>query len=244
MIDAPLLEPNMALFLDFDGTLAELAARPGDVSVGPDVISTLRRLQGELGGALAVVSGRPIDQLDEFLAPLQLPAAGLHGLEHRETLGSDIIKAGETDEIQTLKKRTLASGLLERGVFFEDKGPTLALHYRSHPELEGDLAKFVEEALQDLPLLHKVSGKMVIEAKPDASDKGVALRHFMEHPPFAGRRPVFVGDDVTDEDGIAAAQTLGGFGIKVGDSASCARYRLKDVTAVLAWLAGKSLIGI
>lgn len=237
MFEAPPLEPDMALFLDFDGVLAELAPRPEDVTVAPAVISRLKQLQGDLDGALAVISGRPIGQIDGFLSPLHLPAAGLHGLEYRETLNSDIQQAPVSDEIELLKDRARKSGLLERGIFFEDKGPTLALHYRSHPELGPDLSVFVEEALKDLPGLHSVAGKMVLEAKPHRSDKGVALRHFMEHPPFSKRRPVFIGDDVTDEDGIAAAQELGGFGIKVGDSATCARYRLENVAAVLSWLA-------
>lgn len=241
MNDAPHLEPGMALFLDFDGTLAELAARPEDVAVPSALIATLRRIQTDLDGALAVVSGRPVAEIDGFLAPLHLPAAGLHGLEHRETLGARVQRAEEGAEIRLLKQRTRDSGLLERGIYFEDKGPTLALHYRSHPDLEQELAAFVEEALQDLPGLHRVNGKMVIEAKPDASDKGVALRHFMGQMPFAGRTPVFIGDDVTDEDGIAAAQALGGFGIKVGEGDSCARYRLSGVAAVHAWLDRASL---
>ncbi|MEJ8476755.1 trehalose-phosphatase [Roseibium algae] len=228
----------MALFLDFDGTLADLAPRPEDVQVAPIVLSSLVGLQTYLDGALAIVSGRPIAQIDSFLAPLQLPAAGLHGLEHRMSLNAEVLRDELSPDILTLKGLLRDSNLQSKGVFLEDKGPAVALHYRSVPELENDVVAVMSEAVKGLSALHLVHGKMVVEAKPCARDKGYAVRAFLEHAPFTGRRPVFIGDDVTDEDGIAAAQNLGGIGIKVGDGESCALHRLENVAAVHEWLAG------
>jgi trehalose 6-phosphate phosphatase len=238
MKDLPPIGPNEALFLDFDGTLVDLAPRPEDVRVSDDLIAALSRLQDRLKGALAVVSGRPISQIDGFLAPLHLPAAGLHGLEHRHTVDADIERTKPGPEIRALKGVVRNSGLLEKGVYLEDKGATLALHYRSVPAMEEAVVRLMNEALEALPSLHIIRGKMVVEAKPFASDKGSAVRSFLEHAPFKGRKPIFIGDDVTDEDGIAAAQDAGGIGIKVGDGETCAHFRLRDVAAVHDWLAG------
>lgn len=226
----------MALFLDFDGTLVELAPRPQDVYVDPALSDVLLDLQGLLDGAVAVVTGRPIVQVDAFLQPVRLPAAGLHGLEQRDAPGGEIVSSPPDNQITRLAHHIAGSGLLERGVSLEDKGPALALHYRSVPELEGDVIDFLTRTLSLLPDLHMVHGKMVAEAKPKGRDKGTALRDFMEEPPFAGRRPVFIGDDVTDEDGLSAAIAAGGFGIKVGEGPTCAGFRLANVTAVLEWL--------
>lgn len=242
MKELPLIGPNQALFLDFDGTLVDLAPHPDDVRVSDDLIVALARLQDRLQGALAVVSGRPIAQIDRFLAPLHLPAAGLHGLEHRYTVNADIMRTEPGPEIRALKGVVRNSGLLEKGVFLEDKGATLAFHYRSVPAMEDAVVRVVSEALEALPALHIIRGKMVVEAKPFASDKGSAVQSFLEHEPFKGRKPIFIGDDVTDEDGIAAAQDAGGTGIKVGDGVTCAHYRLSDVAAVHDWLAGKTTV--
>lgn len=236
------IEPDQALFLDFDGTLVDLAPRPEDVRVAEGLIPTLAKLQERLDGALAVISGRPISQIDHYLTPLRLPAAGLHGLEHRMTADADIVREEPGPEIRALKGVIRTSGLLEKGVFLEDKIATIALHFRSVPHLEKAVIALVEEAVAALPCLHTVKGKMVVEAKPYASDKGQAVLSFLEHPPFQGRRPVFVGDDVTDEDGMAAAQGAGGIGIKVGAGETCAQHRIADVAAVHDWLAGRVMV--
>ncbi|MBD8891934.1 trehalose-phosphatase [Roseibium litorale] len=236
MTDLPHLEPDMALFLDFDGTLVELAARPQDVRVDPSLSDVLVSLQDLLGGAVAVVSGRPVEQIDAFLQPVRLPAAGLHGLEQRDAPGGKVLSSPPDNQITRLAHHIAGSGLLERGVTLEDKGPAIALHYRAVPELEAEVVDFMTRTLSLLPDLHMVHGKMVAEAKPKGRDKGTALRGFMEREPFSGRRPVFIGDDVTDEDGLSAANAGGGFGIKVGDGPTCARFRLANVTAVLEWL--------
>lgn len=236
------IRPNLALFLDFDGTLVDLAPRPEDVQVSDNVIISLARLQERLDGALAIISGRPISQIDQFLAPLHLPAAGLHGLEHRFAVDAEIIRAEPAPEISALKDLLRNSRLLQRGIFLEDKGATIALHYRAVPDMEDAVVNLMNEAVKALPSLHTVRGKMIIEAKPYTSDKGSAVHSFLEHPPFKGRTPVFIGDDVTDEDGIAATQEAGGIGIKVGDGVTCARYRLANVADVHDWLAGRMTV--
>ena len=233
----PPLSSDMAVFLDFDGTLAEIASHPDDVRVEPDLIASLKRVHDWLDGALAIVTGRPIAQVDAFLSPLRLRSAGLHGLERRPDYGSEIEREAPSAEIRALKGLLRKAPLiLEDGVFLEDKGPSLALHYRSVPHMAQAVEDTLREALKVLPALHLVKGKMVIEAKPYTSDKGQVVRWFMDQKEFSGRRPVFIGDDVTDEDGIAAAREQGGFGFKVGLGDTCAQHRLDDVASVHRWL--------
>ncbi|WP_122522144.1 trehalose-phosphatase [Pannonibacter phragmitetus] len=231
------LQPDSALFLDFDGTLAALALRPELVDVDEQVISFLSRINDCLGGAVAILTGRPISQIDGFLHPLALPAAGLHGLEWRSTAAADPVRAKASPDLQYLRRSVEASGLLADGIMLEDKGAAIALHYRSVPHLEGALEAYLARTLTGLPDLHVLRGKMVMEVKPATHDKGLALRQFMELPPFRGRVPVFAGDDVTDEDAMAAALALGGSALKVGEGPTCAPARLPDVAAVTDWLA-------
>lgn len=231
------LQPDSALFLDFDGTLAALAPRPELVDVDEQVISFLSRINDCLGGAVAILTGRPISQIDGFLHPLALPAAGLHGLEWRSTAAADPVRAKASPDLQYLRRSVEASGLLADGIMLEDKGVAIALHYRSVPHLEGALEAYLTRVLTGLPDLHVLRGKMVMEVKPATHDKGLALRQFMEQPPFRGRVPVFAGDDVTDEDAMAAALALGGSALKVGEGPTCAPARLPDVAAVTDWLA-------
>lgn len=231
------LQPDSALFLDFDGTLAALAPRPELVDVDEQVISFLSRINDCLDGAVAIITGRPISEIDGFLHPLALPAAGLHGLEWRSTAAADPVRAEASPELQYLRRSVEACGLLADGILLEDKGAAIALHYRSIPHLESALEAYLARVLTGLPGLHVLRGKMVMEVKPATHDKGLALRHFMELPPFSGRVPVFAGDDVTDEDAMAAALALGGSALKVGEGPTCATARLPDVAAVTDWLA-------
>lgn len=231
------LQSDSALFLDFDGTLAALAPRPELVDVDGEVISLLSRINDCLDGALAVITGRPISEIDGFLHPLKLPAAGLHGLEWRKTADGDPVCAEASPDLQYLRQSVEASGLLADGIMLEDKGAAIALHYRSVPHLEGALGAHLARVLTGLPDLHVLRGKMVMEVKPASHDKGLALRRFMDLPPFSGRVPVFAGDDVTDEDAMAAALGLGGSALKVGEGPTCAPARLPDVAAVTDWLA-------
>lgn len=232
----PPIQDHWALFLDFDGTLAEIVEDPEAVEVDARTRDAVMGLATRLDGAVAVVSGRSIETLDRFLHPLTLPSAGLHGLERRRPDGR-IVRPGVTEAIETLRGR-LAGPVKRAGLDLEDKGLALVVHYRRRPELEPEAHRIVDEAMAGLDGLHAVRGKMVIEVKPDTSDKGEAVRVFMAAPPFEGRVPVFVGDDVTDEDGFRAAQALGGLGVKVGEGETLARHRAASVTEIALWLRG------
>jgi trehalose 6-phosphate phosphatase len=237
--DLPDLPSSAALFLDFDGTLAPIAPRPQDVCVPGWVVPTLERLQHGLQGALAIVSGRSLQQLDAFLHPLVLAAAGAHGAERRSAAGRIERHRAEPPAAVVACARELAAR--HAGLILEIKPSGLALHFRARPELEAECRDRLAAALLGAPEASLVweclHGHCVFELKQRAVSKGIALRAFLAEPAFVGRLPVFVGDDVTDEDGIRAAQAVGGFGVRVGPGPTQARYRLGDTAAVASWLA-------
>jgi trehalose 6-phosphate phosphatase len=237
----PPVPDRPALFLDFDGTLVEIAPRPDAIEVAPRLPDLLARLIEATDGAVAVVSGRTVHDIESHLK-VPVAAAGMHGLQRRMAPGGPVETAPPPEELDVLRRRIKESGLLAGGVELEDKGAGLAVHYRAAPEREAEVKAFLHDAARDLEPLQLIEGKMVVEAKGSGFDKGEALNLFMDSEPFAGRTPVFVGDDTTDEDGIRAAIDRGGFGVKVGDGPTLARYRLPDVPAVHDWLT--SLLGI
>ncbi|HSV69501.1 MAG TPA: trehalose-phosphatase [Methylibium sp.] len=235
LLAPPGLDERDALFLDFDGTLAAIAPRPDAVVVADWVVPALTRAQTWLGGAVAVVSGRPLAELDALLAPLRLPAVGVHGVERRDAAGRVRVLAGAPPEDLIHCAERLAAR--HEGLLVERKPSALALHYRARPEL----AELCAQALLAAARPHHGTwavqlGKCVVEVKPRRASKGEAVRDFLAMPDFAGRRPVFVGDDATDEDGFAAVQAAGGCGVKVGPGPSGARCRLADPAAVRDWL--------
>ncbi len=235
----PTPRADWALFLDFDGTLAHIAATPCGVSIDPRLRPTLAALDEALDGAVALVSGRALAQLDDLLTPLVLPAAGLHGLERRRADGT-IARAQEpAAQIAVVRQRLRAFAARVPGVLLEDKGLSLALHYRDAPELQADCLRAADEALAASGGgLHLLEGKMIYEIKSDGTNKGTAIEAFLAEPPFAGRTPAFFGDDVTDEDGFAAVNRRGGVTVRVGDGAkTMARWRIASVGALLTWLA-------
>ncbi|WP_241657276.1 trehalose-phosphatase [Aurantiacibacter suaedae] len=225
----------LALFLDFDGTLVELARGPDDIVVPEGLVEALTRLSDRLDGRLALVSGRAIVDLEKHLGPLALARAGSHGADCRLADGT-VLGAAPAG---------LASGALEEiaafaeseGFVREDKPHGGALHYRHDPALEDKGLAFAEAFAARHGLAVK-RGKCVIEFVANAgADKGGAVAALMAEAPFAGALPVFVGDDVTDEDGFRAAGQLGGFGVLVGDrEGSQARYGLGRPTDVYEWL--------
>ncbi|MEO1104906.1 MAG: trehalose-phosphatase [Pseudomonadota bacterium] len=231
----PPVPKHPAVFLDFDGTLVEIVPRPQDVVVEHDLPGLIQRLVDRTEGAVAMISGRRVADMDSFLH-VPIAAAGMHGLERRAAPGAPVEDAPPPPEIDILRQRILAWEDLGDGVVMEDKGAGLAVHYRAAPTREVEVKKQMGLWVRDLDSLNLIAGKMVVEAKGKGFDKGVAVNDFMQHPPFAGRTPVFVGDDVTDEDGIRAAEAAGGFGVKVGDGPTLATYRLPDVSAVHDWL--------
>ncbi|MDF1486452.1 trehalose-phosphatase [Ramlibacter sp. H39-3-26] len=233
----PLLDARYALFLDFDGTLVDIAPRPDAVRVPPGLAGALGALQAALGGALAIATGRPLADIDRFLAPLVLPAAGEHGALLRFADGRTENLAQPPDLGPAL---AAAQALVQAhpALLLERKQAGVALHYRHAPELEALCRAALLQAVQAMPGMALLEGKCVLEVKLRGIDKGRALQALMSTPPFAGRVPVFAGDDVTDESAIVAAQALGGAGIKVGAGASAAGWRCNDPQAVRAWLLG------
>lgn len=231
----PPLDEKAALFLDFDGTLAAIAPRPDAVVVEDWVRPLLQLALQRLDGAVAVVSGRPLIEIDAMLAPLRLPAAGVHGLERRDAEGRVRVQAGALPADLDLAAECLATR--HEGLLIERKLSALALHYRARPELEELCAQTLLAAAKPHSDEWTVLlGKCVVELKPRRVNKGEAVRDFLARPPFAGRVPVFVGDDATDEDGFAAVQAVGGCGVKVGQGPSGAMARLDSPAAVRDWL--------
>ena len=232
---------SWALFLDVDGTLIEIADAPDAVHVDERIGGLLERLRCRLGGALALASGRSLDVLDRFFAPLELPAAGLHGLERRSADGS----VNRTDGAEVLgpARRELARfAAAHPGALVEDKSATLALHYRRAAGAEGAAREVMEKIRTSLGAAYRVQeGKMVLELKPHRPNKRTVVKDFMAEAPFRDRVPVFIGDDITDEDGFAAAQSYGGAAIVVGleretGRTSTAQYGLSGVRELHRWL--------
>lgn len=231
----PLRLAGAALFLDFDGTLVELADAPDLIQIPDTLPDLLVRLAERLAGRLAIVSGRSIDDLDRHLGCSGLAVSGSHGLELR--LPGGCSHTGSAPEImQEVRQaiRRFADGA--PGLLVEEKPAGIAVHFRQAPGRAAEVGAFLA-ALADRTGLHLQHGKMVAELRPHGPDKGDALRRIMAEPVFAGARPLFVGDDLTDEDAFAAAAALGGAGVLVGEPReTVARWRLPSVAAVARWL--------
>lgn len=226
-------EGPVSLFLDFDGTLVSLAGHPDHIVVPDRLAGLFADLSGRLGGRLALVSGRSIADLESHCGPLGIACAGSHGGERRLAGGEPISRSGV---IPVAVQHELAQFARDAGLVHEVKTLGTALHWRSDPEWEERAQAFVDD-LADRHGLAVKRGKCVAEIVAPGIDKGRAVAALMAEAPFAGSRPVFIGDDVTDEDGFAACEELGGFGIAVGERVSpTARYALADPDDVLAWL--------
>lgn len=226
-----------ALFLDFDGTLVDIAMTPDTVAVQPRLRTILSACAKAFGGAVAIVSGRPIAAVDALLDPLKLPAAGLHGLELRMPDGTVEQGAHGHACLSEVRAQFLSLAYEDPRLVVEDKESSLALHFRRAPERERELRDLVAGAATRHCGHHVMHGKMVLEVRPAHADKGTAVTRFLETSRFAGRVPVFAGDDITDEDGFKVANRLGGISIKVGAGETAASYRVPDVAALHDWLA-------
>lgn len=239
----PLPDRASALFFDFDGTLVDLAEQPDAVTVAPGLPELLARLASLLDGAVAVVSGRPLADIDQRLQFARLPAAGVHGAERR---GADglvrRIAVGSLDA-----PAALIEALVRRrpGLRAEHKPGAIALHYRQAPELEEECLSAMTEAVRRSDGMTLVRGKKVVELKPRRASKGLAVRSFLDERPFRHRRPWFFGDDVTDETAFELVQSLGGVAVKIGEGETLATHRLDDPAAMRDWLAraAQSLAG-
>jgi len=226
---------GLSLFLDLDGVLAPLAPTPD--AVGPDERRSrvLRALSERLEGRVAIVSGRPLEEIDRIAERTVVSASGVHGLARRKADGALIA----TEPHEGVREAVAAFQAFARerpGLIVEDKEVAAGLHYRADPS-HAEAAEALARDLADRTGLRLQPGKLVLELKTPGADKGTALTAFMAEPPFAGSVPVMVGDDLTDEHGFQAAEALGGFGVLVGPPRrTAARHGLEDVRAVLDWL--------
>jgi trehalose 6-phosphate phosphatase len=207
----------LALFLDVDGTLLDIRRRPADVAAPPGLRELLGAACDALGGALALVSGRPIADLDRIFAPLRLPAAGQHGCELRPERDGACRRMPARRLAPALRRAVLDVAAIHPGVEIEDKGLTLAVHYRGAPAAASTLTEALARLAGEAG--HPVSlgrGKMMLELRDARFTKASAVEAFLDRAPFAGRLPVFIGDDVTDEDGFEAVERHGGIAMPVG----------------------------
>ncbi|WP_234035193.1 trehalose-phosphatase [Aurantiacibacter sediminis] len=227
-------EQSIALFLDFDGTLVDIADTPDSIEVPGDLSQRLGSLHERLEGRLAVVSGRALADLEKHTGELSVARAGSHGSDCRDAGGAAI--GAEPKDLAKDTRDSIAEFAEAHGFSLEVKTHGAALHYRSDPTLEHKGLQFAQALAEERGIIVK-QGKCVIEFVADEANKASAVRAFMETTLFAGSTPVFIGDDVTDEDGMRAANELGGFGIAVGDRPSeNARYGLASPAAVHHWL--------
>jgi len=233
----PAPRAGWAYFFDVDGTLAEFAPTPAEVRLDAGVLAGLRRLHERSGGAVALVSGRSIADVDSiFHSPL--PVAGQHGLERRDARGVLYRREPSPGALDAARVRLAEVVARHAGLLLEDKGLTLALHYRRAPALAAFSHRTMRAIQRELGSAYATQpGKCVVELKPASMDKGVAVTDFLREAPFMGRIAVFVGDDATDEHGFAVVNALGGHTIKVGGGPTTARWRLASVAAVSAWMA-------
>src|SRR5438477_4158866 len=235
---APYLDET-AILLDIDGTLLDLMPTPREVWVPPGLAKTLNRLLERTSGALALVSGRSLNDIDLIFAPEQFPAVGGHGAEMRISQDSEAVATHAPPMDRELKRRLAAIAKLSPGILLEDKGYSLALHYRLAPHAEKAIYAAVSLIRADLPNapIEVMPGKCVCEIKHSGFSKASAVRELMTHEPFMGRRPLFVGDDVTDESVFAIMPDIGGLAFSVGRRAKGVAGHFDDPGDVRAWLA-------
>jgi trehalose 6-phosphate phosphatase len=228
-----------AFLLDIDGTLLDLAPTPREVWVPPDLAETLSRLRDKTAGALALVSGRSLNDIDLIFAPEQFPAVGGHGAEMRISTDSEAVATHAPPMDKELKRRLAAIARLSPGILLEDKGYSLALHYRLAPHAEKAIYEAVSLIRADLPNapIEVLPGKCVCEIKQSGFDKATGVRELMAHEPFRGRHPIFIGDDVTDESVFAIMPDLGGLAFSVGRRAQGVADHFDEPRDVRAWLA-------
>jgi trehalose 6-phosphate phosphatase len=233
----PPCSARWAFFLDIDGTLLDIAETPDAAEAGRREKSLVRKLHEAAGGALALVSGRSLAAIDELFAPLKVAAAGQHGVERRDARGRVHRGSYPRDPLRRAAEAVRDFAAAHDGLVFEDKGASFALHYRLAPALEDAALSVVRKAAASLGDWVEVQlGKMVIELKPAGRDKGMAIAEFLKEEPFVGRMPVFIGDDVTDEDGFRVVNRAGGHSIKVGEGKTAAQWQVEDPAAARAWL--------
>ena len=232
----PPASTHLALFLDIDGTLVDFTSTPSETASDPEINALLASLAKQLDGAVALVSGRAIRTIDALFAPLRLPASGLHGVERRDARGN-LHGADDRDPgLDGLRLEAAALASRYPGTLIEDKGRSIGIHYRLAPEWAGAVRAAALALAAPLAGAYEVQeGAMLVEIKPRGVSKGTAIDAFLAETPFAGRQPVFIGDDLTDQHGFDAVERHGGYSIGVGPLVA-GTYHLDDVAAVRRWL--------
>lgn len=231
------LDPaTTAFFFDCDGTLAEIVDQPDAACVEPDILDCVRILHAATSGALAIVSGRSIAQLDVMLSPLVLPAAGVHGVERRDGAGTVYRPDFDAAAVLQIAKQLDDFAAEHEGLVSEVKSTSVAIHYRMRPEMEAPALSLMSELAGQYPEFRLLRGKMVAELSASHRTKGDAIDDFMREAPFMGRLPVFVGDDITDEDGFASVARMSGIGIKIGAGNTSATHRVGTLHDFHDWL--------
>lgn len=216
-----------ALFLDFDGTLVEIVERPDAVVVEPGLPEILARLQDRLGGALAIVSGRPVSFLDHHFRPYRFDMAGLHGLEQRIAGELTLCDPEEHPQLRRLIGRLNEAVAGKQGVLIEDKGCSVAIHWRLAPQEKEFALATAHAAVEALGSEYRLQhGKAVAEILPSAAGKGKVIERFLHAAPYRGRRPIFVGDDLTDENGFKTVNARNGLSVRIGAGETIAKVRL------------------
>jgi len=235
--DLTALRPDtLAILLDFDGTLVAIADRPDAVVLAKRTVQTLFALRSVLGGAVAIVSGRSVEEIDRLFAPLKFAVAGTHGLERRDSRGNHHQGQFDRAALREVLNNLKAAFDGERGLLFEQKPGSIALHYRQRPELADTCREEASKLVDKHEGARLLTGKMVVEVKLGERTKADAVFDFMAEAPFSGRAPIYAGDDVTDEDAFHAVATLHGTSIKIGCNQSAADYCVSDTETFLAWL--------
>jgi trehalose 6-phosphate phosphatase len=233
---------RLAIFLDFDGCLVDLAPRPQDVVVPPALLPVLHRLWRRSKGAVAVVSGRPVAELRRFLPGLDMALCGSHGAERSVNGRRTERMSVDRDALAEAARRAETDLMSQAGLLLERKPVGLGLHYRGAPRRANEVSALADRLLSGLPGFHAHHGKMVVELRPDGIGKGNAVEDLMKRDPFRHRSPVMFGDDATDEPAFEVANRLGGYSVKIGPGPSAARHRLgspRELRRLLARLADR-----
>ena len=236
-LDIETLHPDrLAVFLDFDGTLVEIVARPELVELAPTTHAILDRLKEQLSGAIALVTGRELHDLEVFVDGLDVAAAAVHGMIRKSAEGNITSTEFDSAAIERVEQELVRATAEHDGLLLERKDGSVALHYRQRPDLKQFCRTLAENLTEEAGSLTLTPGKMVFEIRAASVNKGTAIADFLSEEPFAGRTPLFAGDDVTDEDGFMEVNRREGLSIKIGDGATQARYRAPSTAAFIAWL--------
>jgi trehalose 6-phosphate phosphatase len=227
-----------AMMLDFDGTLVDIAPTPDSIQFSSEDAALLAKLEDAHGGAVAIVSGRAIDDLEQYLTSFGGLIAGGHGAEFR--IDGRRSLAGEVDEsqLEEIKQAVISFGKSDPRILLEHKSTGIVMHYRAHPECESDVIELAKSLVEKRPDFKLQFAKMAVEIKPAAASKASAMEALLQEKPVSGRRIFFAGDDVTDESAFEWVNAQGGITVKIGDEETSAGYRCSDPTEFKAWLKG------